>query len=300
MTLLLGACTGGSDQQTPPTGAPTTNAGGSSTPGVSPEAYRDALIDAVDPVKDSLSEVGKSRAYKALLDRLGKAETAAEEAAEALQRVTPPADVSAEHTELVRSLELLGSDLGVIREETENREICGTPSAGARLGGSDGISAIREAADALVAKSDDYDLNIPKFDLKEQSRRLRNGQYVKTFSARGRGPLTIRNRGSADAVISLAQGKRQLFSVYVRKGSTYKVNGIADGTYRLYYTTGVDWDGRSRSFTRDCNFSRFDSSFKFRTTYGGGRVQWTTWTITLGGGGGNAPTSKVDPGDFPV
>jgi hypothetical protein len=40
---------------------------------------------------------------------------------------------------------------------------------------------------------------------------------------------------------------------------------------------------------------------KFETTQTATQTEWSTWTITLQPVvGGNAPTSEVDPDDFPV
>ncbi|XVQ82460.1 hypothetical protein ACQP2K_26815 [Microbispora siamensis] len=48
----------------------------------------------------------------------------------------------------------------------------------------------------------------------------------------------------------------QAVSFYVRKRSSAKVANIKDGTYRVYFTTGVDYDRSSRAFTRNCGGRR--------------------------------------------
>jgi len=74
------------------------------------------------------------------------------------------------------------------------------------------------------------------------------------------------------------------------------VTGVRDGTYRIFVASGVDWDGSLRAFTRTCDFRKFDDTLKFSTT----STQFTVWTITLQAtGGGNTPTSDVDPDQFP-
>jgi hypothetical protein len=114
----------------------------------------------------------------------------------------------------------------------------------------------------------------------------------------GQGQLKIENGGSSDAVINLVLGsaKTPTVSVYVRAKGKHTVSSIKDGTYRIYMTGGKDWDGRAKAFSRNCNFQRFEDTFKFTTT----SSQYTIWTITLTPvAGGNARTSEVDPNSFP-
>jgi hypothetical protein len=123
---------------------------------------------------------------------------------------------------------------------------------------------------------------------------------VRSGSRGARGALTIDNGGSDDAVITLALGKRPVYSVYVRKNKNYEVTGVRDGTYRVFYTTGEDWDAGTKSFSRNCDFERFEDSLKFRTTYSATLIRWSKWRISLQPAvGGNARTSPVSPGDFP-
>ena len=89
--------------------------------------------------------------------------------------------------------------------------------------------------------------------------------------------------------------------LYVRKKAKFKISGVTDGSYRIYFTHGVDWDGKARSFTRECSFERFQSPVRFKTTYTATQIRWHDWRITLHAiTGGNAKTSKVDPDDFPA
>ncbi|MGH3774955.1 MAG: hypothetical protein ACRDRR_04350 [Pseudonocardiaceae bacterium] len=134
-----------------------------------------------------------------------------------------------------------------------------------------------------------------------QDRRLDNGEFVRAGSRTGRGELTIDNGGGQDAVISLATSKNPAFSVYVRNGSKYTVKGIRDGTYEIFFTTGVDWDRQNRTFTRDRTLQRFDDTMKFTTTKTSTEIRWSTWTITLHSViGGNANSREVNPNDFPA
>ena len=73
-------------------------------------------------------------------------------------------------------------------------------------------------------------------------------------------------------------------------------NAIADGNYDVYFASGVSWDGKRNTFSRNCGFSAFEQKMKF--TSGGG--QYTRYTITLNPvAGGNAPSKDINPDDFP-
>lgn len=297
--LLLAACGGAARDASVSGDAP-----GKRQRGASPESYRQALVSATKPVSAALAGIPSAKALKALSQRLAQAEQAAGGAADQLEQVSPPDDVRAEHADLVQAFRQLNADLGSLRDAVEGRALCASSAAMARLGTSDGPVAVRDASQAMAAKggAQGYrlDLAFPATP-KEQSRRLPNGQFVRPGSRTGRGELTIANSSDSDYVVTLALGRRPALSVYVRKGSKDKVTGIRDGTYRIYTTTGVDWDPKSRAFTRDCTFERFEDSFKFQTTETATRTEWTTWEITLEpAAGGNAQTREVDPSDFPV
>jgi hypothetical protein len=170
------------------------------------------------------------------------------------------------------------------------------------LGKTDGASAFRDAAAALAAKSPDYGISLELPSAKHQAkRRLQNGQFVRSGNRAGRGTLAIQNSGESDVVVTLARSKRPAISVYVRKGKKYTVPGVADGTYTVYFTGGSDWDGSVRGFGRDCAFQRFDDKLKFQTTRTATQIRWTSWRISLKrASDGNAPTSDVDPVDYPA
>lgn len=174
----------------------------------------------------------------------------------------------------------------------------------ARLGRSDGLTAVRDAANALTDKgrAQGYVFGLlAPLAAEEQNRRLPNGQLVRPGSRTGRGQLTVDNGGNWDAVVTLAVDKRPAVSVYVRANAKHTVDGIRDGSYLVYYTTGTDWDAKARGFTRGCAFAQFNDSFEFVTTRTATQVQWDKWTITLQPvSGGTARTSDVDPDEFPA
>ena len=275
----------------------------SSGPAASPDAYRQALAGAGKPVAAALAGTANAKTLKALAARLDDAEQATGQAAEQLGAITSPEDVRAEHSELVQGFKQLNADLGGLRDAVEGRELCTASVVMARLGKADGLVAVRDASKVLAAKGggQGYKVSLVAPPPQGQPGRPSNGQFVRQGSRTGRGELTVDNGGGRDAVITLAVGKRPAFAVYVRKGAKHTVTGIQDGTYHVFFTSGTDWDHKARAFGRDCSFDRFDDSMKFETTQTATQTEWSTWTITLQPVvGGNAPTSEVDPDDFPV
>jgi hypothetical protein len=270
----------------------------------SPDAYRQALAGAGRPVTAALAEIATAKTLKALATRLVNAEQAVGHAAEQLSAITPPEDVRAEHSELVQGLKQLNADVGGLRDAVEGRELCTASAVLAQLGKADGLVAVGDASKALAAKGGGQQYKISLVALPSPphlGERPSNGQFVRQGSRTGRGELTINNAGELDAVITLAVGKRPTFAVYVRKGAKHTVTGIRDDTYHVFFASGTDWDRKARAFGRDCSFDRFDDSFKFETKQTATQIEWSTWTIELQPVvGGNAPTSEVDPDDFPV
>jgi hypothetical protein len=271
-------------------------------PAASPDAYRQALAEAGKPVAAALAGIANATTLKALASRLDDAEQATGQAAEQLGAISSPEDVRAEHSELVQGFKQLNADLGGLGDAVEGRELCTASVVLARLGKADGLLAVRDASKALAAKGGGQEYKVSLVAPPQgQLGRPSNGQFVRQGSRTGRGELTVENGGGRDAVITLAVGKRPAFAVYVRKGAKHTVTGIQDGTYHVFFTSGTDWDRKTRAFGRDCSFDRFDDSMKFETTQTATQTEWSTWTITLQPVvGGNAPTTEVDPDDFPV
>jgi len=290
--LLAAACSSGGD------------AGGSDGPAASPDAYGQALAAAGRPVTAALAGIANAKALQPLTQRLVDAEHAAGQAAEQLGGITSPEEVRAEHSDLVQGFKQLHADLGGLRDAVKGHELCTASVVMAGLGEAEGLVAVRDASKALAAKGGGQSYNVGLVappPPKEQGGRPSNGQFVRKGSRTGRGELTVANGGQRDAVITLAVGKRPAFAVYVRKGAKHTVTGIQDGTYRVFYTNGSDWDLKARAFGRDCSFDRFDDTLGFETRQTATRTQWSAWTITLQRvAGGNASTSEVDPADFPA
>jgi hypothetical protein len=109
--------------------------------------------------------------------------------------------------------------------------------------------------------------------------------------------LILKNRSQLDTTLMLALGRRAVLSVYLRGDATTKVTGIRAGAYRIWYTSGIDWDPHARAFTRNCGFVRLKRTFGFRST----ATKVTEWTVHLYPASSvNTLMSNVDPTDFPV
>ncbi|GII77325.1 hypothetical protein Sru01_23070 [Sphaerisporangium rufum] len=277
---------------------------GGSTPAraaaLSPERYSAELTAQAGPVAKALAGIGRSRSLKALGERLERARVAAAEAAAGLGVLVPPADAAAEHADYVAALRDLTDDLDDLRESVEGRRLCTSGAVLARLGRAEGFEAVRSAGGDLAAKGD-YPAEVATVKVPAaRDRRLANGAFVRSGARSGRGTLTVDNGTGKDAVLTLVRGGTKAVSFYVRKKRKAKIGGVPDGTYRIYFTGGADWDGKARAFTRDCGFQRFEEPVKFTTVRTGNLIRFSTWTLTLQPvAGGNARTAEVDPDGFP-
>jgi hypothetical protein len=218
---------------------------------------------------------------------------------EKLRAVTPPPSAAAVHAELVQALAGMGDMIQRLGTDEEERSC---PAAEASPYESLVVSgwANQIRADARALAKVDRAFVFGKFlppAPDAPASRPKNGSFVKAPARRGTGQLKIKN-GGVDTIVSLVPvtgDKTPLFTVYVRAGSDDTVDGVAAGTYFIYYATGEDWNPARRGFMTDCAFSKFDDTFQFRA-----RPLIDTWQITMTPvTGGNASTSNVDPDAFP-
>ncbi|RJL32575.1 hypothetical protein [Bailinhaonella thermotolerans] len=295
VVALLGACTPGEKSGSGGQGGGQ-KASKAGQAALSPEAYREALTAAGEPVGSAMGEVARARSVKNVARRLGEAHKAAGQALDRLRGVTPPQEFKAEHDGLVDELQRYHTEIASVREAADGREVCAPSSALGRLGGTEAAAGLRKAAAALGAKAGrELPLRVPAA-AKEKNRRLAHGQALRRPGNRGLGELTVDNGNAKDAVVTLTRGKKTAFTFYVHKKRKFKLTGIPDGNYRLFFTSGGDWDPKYRGFTRDCSFEKFDEPFPFKTT----ATAYDTWSITLHAvSDGKAETSEAEPDDFP-
>ncbi|MFI9052155.1 hypothetical protein [Streptomyces sp. NPDC053427] len=267
----------------------------SPTPTVEPAAYRRTLTTALGPLTGALRAVDRAREGGALNKALEAAADEADASAEALDAARTPDDARAENGRLASSLRALGRDL---RSAHGDGGRCAT-SPRVALGTAAGPKDVKKAGRALAALGYDVTVRLPRTE-RARHRRLGNGAFVRDGSRGGLGRLVINNGTGTDAVVTLARGERTAFSVYVREGTDATVRSVNSGSYTVYFTTGEDWDGGKRSFTRECSFQKFDDKADFRTAQVAGGTQYTVLSFTLNKViGGNATTSEVPPGQFP-
>ncbi|GAB2962034.1 hypothetical protein ACFMQL_28885 [Nonomuraea fastidiosa] len=277
----------------------TASDGGESKAALTPEAYKEELQSRRKAMTDAITGLAKARGLKALGQRVDKAEETLSGAAEALAAITPPEDVRAQHEAYVAGLRDVATGLGSTAGKVGARDLCTSSAVLADL--RDKLAALDKAGRALQTAGD-YPADVVNVKAGERrTRRLRNGAFVrKGGTLDGRSTLEIDNGGDLDAVVTALRGGSKVFSVYVRKKATFKVKGVRDGNYKIYFTHGTDWDGKTGAFTRDCSFERFEKTVKFKTTYTATQILWHDWRLTLHAiSGGNARTTQVDPDDFP-
>ncbi|WP_067171655.1 hypothetical protein [Microtetraspora niveoalba] len=307
LTLTLTACTsiGNGASSGPGDAAAGTGKDAASSsdaaPALTPEAYQVELDAAGGPVGTALRDISKARTLKSLGQRVQRARSAVETAAERLGPLRPPAEIGTEHTDYLAALRAMNGKLDDLGQAVDDRSLCTASSVLARLGKSSEFGGLKEAG-ADLAGGGDYKGGVIAFTPpKERTRRLGNGTILASAVRGGRGTLTVKNGTAGDSVVSLVLGKRKAVSVYVRKNSTAKVTNIKDGKYRVYFTSGVDYDRAARGFTRNCVYQKFDDPLPYKTTYTATQIRWDTWTLTLNKMiGGNASTSDVSPDDFPA
>lgn len=114
---------------------------------------------------------------------------------------------------------------------------------------------------------------------------------IRNSQGDGQGQLGISNQTGQDGVVVLAtQDSQTVVSAYIRDGGSFRMTGIRDGTYVIFFSTGSNWNGNLARFTSGVNNQRFDDTLPF-TTPG---ASYTIWDVTLHGvAGGTASTSGV-------
>lgn len=109
--------------------------------------------------------------------------------------------------------------------------------------------------------------------------------------------LEVSNQTGSDGVVILVDEKqtdKPIYAAYVRTGDSFRMEGVGNGTYKLYFSTGAvdSWDGDERKFTRGVRLQKFDDTFEFGFYAG--------WRVTLHAvSNGNASSSGVSPSAFP-
>jgi hypothetical protein len=280
--------------------APETTASPSSA-ALSPEDYQRRLAAFDAAIGAAFRRLPAARTPRALTSALTALRTALVREVQTLRFVQAPEPVQAAHAGLLAGLDTLASDVADAVGASNDWNVCVGSSGTSLLSRSPGAAQVRSAVARMAAADPTHQYRVATFIPRrtgDTKRRLTSGKMIKRGPGGGLGQLEIRNGGSSDAAVSLVTvgGSKPTVTVYVRSNGSFTINGIGDGNYTGYVTTGDDWDQRARGFSRSCNFFRFADRFDFRTT----STQFTVWRISLTPqSGGTAQTKSVDPDSFP-
>jgi hypothetical protein len=314
VVLAAVACSSGAeeaDQDAPtpggvPASAPAdgaTEAGSGSAPSpqattATPEEYQQALTGLDERLADGFAEVNKLRSPVGLPEAVAALRDQVDEERATLAQVVPPETVADAHAELDVALSDLSTDLTALESEAASNVVCAGNAAVRRAGNSDGAAAVREAAGRLIESDPVEEYTVGTFvpeDGDERNRRGRNGD-LRPGRRNGPGVLKVKGSPEHDALLKLRIKKRGIRNVYVRAGSNVEVTDLPDGNYDVFIAQGVDFNRKSGRFTRECSFSRLDDPLRFRST----AAQYSVWELELTETVfGNAPSSPMDPKDFP-
>ncbi len=265
---------------------------------LSPSAYQEELRSASSAMAPVFDLLANSRSPEEARTVLKQGSMAAWEAARVLD-VDPPAEVLAIHHDLRAGLQQLATDLSQFGDQVESMELCAAPSILATVSNAPAVSSLRTVREALgsgrLGATYQWGAFLPE-NTALPERRLADGHLVDSVRRTGTGELKVENDSESDGVLKLVQDGKPIVSVYVGTGSNATVTNIDDGTYDVFYTSGIDWDDQLETFTRSCRFQRFEITAEFTTT----STQYTIWTIDIQPkDGGNIRTAEVPAESFP-
>ena len=94
----------------------------------------------------------------------------------------------------------------------------------------------------------------------------------------------IKNSNSTDAVVLLvnAYSDKKVRNEYIRKGSTFSMSGVPNGTYYLQWSSGNNWSPNKTvgnltgGFQEDISFAKTENSNDWMPVEG-----YQQWTVTL-------------------
>ena len=115
--------------------------------------------------------------------------------------------------------------------------------------------------------------------------------------------FTIKNSNSTDAVVLLvnAYNGEKIRNEFIRKGTTFDMTGVPDGTYYLEWFSGTHWNSKHiisgkyvGGFQKDASFSKTEDVKDWMKVSG-----YQQWTITLYSvPGGDVDVGKLNEADF--
>jgi hypothetical protein len=119
--------------------------------------------------------------------------------------------------------------------------------------------------------------------------------------AMGGGSLEVSNGTNRDAHVKFVEplSRKLVAAFHVKSNSTFTVNQIPDGTYRVIFALGKNWNPKTQSFTQSKSFAKFDKPLNYTTMQLGNRIRYRAFRITLHPvPSGKARTSSVNEQEF--
>jgi hypothetical protein len=244
---------------------------GGRAPDVLPTSGADnwwALGVAVAPVSSALARLRRASTSAQVSAGLVAVDAAAQAADGVLDGAAPalPADSRAQN-DLATALAELSTQL---KPAEPGMGSCGVPAPA--LGGLSAVGTgtaytrdLPKAIREMAAAGSPVPLVLPVMPV-QYNRRLGTGMLILDAATGGLGELGITGSAVSDAVIELVASGRPVVEVYVQAGTGPHIHGIPDGSYVVYVETGADWDSAAKSFTRGCQYQKFDPPLYFQTT----------------------------------
>ena len=136
-----------------------------------------------------------------------------------------------------------------------------------------------------------------------QDARPDTGTFMKDILRDGLGELTIiNNNHKQDALVILTStDEKPLVAVFIRSDDSFKISGISDGTYDIFFKLGNKWDSNSAKFAEKGGHYRLDRPIAFETTMTPTSdtitTRYTTWTLALEEA---VPDANMTAGKVPV
>jgi len=113
----------------------------------------------------------------------------------------------------------------------------------------------------------------------------------------GKGSLELANNTDLDGLaVMLDAADRPIAAVYIRARQVFSLEKIADGSYRLYFSRGSDWDGDLLQFTNIIDLYRTDDRLAYLSN-GATPVHWLASFAPAPGM--MLRTSEVSASEFP-
>lgn len=114
----------------------------------------------------------------------------------------------------------------------------------------------------------------------------------------GQGTLLVENNTDQDGLAVLVDAaERPVAALYIRARYTVKLERIADGSYRFYYSVGRDWDGDLLQFMRIGSTGKMEDYLAYTSSNGNP----TNWTVSFAPRNGMVNRmAEIPPDEFPA